>query len=381
MTKKIGIITFHRSYNCGSMMQTYALQTVIKKLGGEPEVIDFANDGQKNLYKTYFENTSLKNIVKNLMIIPHRKRIRLNNTCYEKFLKESFILSPNSYSKNYDLDDNRYSVVIAGSDQIWNITITDNDDAYFLFWVKKAKKIAYAPSFGARNISFFTTNPDRYAEYLCDFDSLSVRENNGKKWIKELTGKNVNVVLDPTLLLDSAEYNLLVKNDLNLPPKYIFYYAPHYEKEINKLVYLVSKELNIPVIAFNSKSYYVKSMQCLGFKLPEKEDPYTYLELIKNAELIITTSFHGTIFSSIYRKKFWIVKNGEMFDSDDRVSTLTGMLDLDDRVISMCYNEDFDYLREKDYTKYEKLLTEQRKKSLAYLENALLGVSTDEVGK
>lgn len=379
--KKIGILTFHKSYNCGSMMQTFALQTTIKKLGGNPEIIDFSNEGQKKLYQVMFPNNSIKNVVKNIILYPHKKRIQENNEKYEKFINDYFELSKGKFSLIDELSEENYSTIIAGSDQIWNITIDDADDAYFLPWVKKAKKIAYAPSFGAKNIMEHTKNIAKYKAFLNDFDFISIRENNGKKWIKDLINKDVPVVLDPTLLLDENEYSVLIKNQLKLPEKFIFYYSPHYENEINTLVENISKKLNMPVIGFNSKTFFVKMMNLKGFKLPDFEDPSIYLELIKKSEIVITTSFHGTIFSSIFKKKFWVVKNGGMLKSDDRVQTLATDLDLLDRVISIKYDDSFDYNKEKNYDKYNKLLSEKRIQSMDYLEKALLKGESNESSK
>ena len=126
--KKIGIITFHNSYNCGSMLESYAMQTIIEKLGGNVEIINFSNEGQRNLYAIFNKNNSLKNIIKNILLLPHRKRLKRNNLKYNEFKKKYFKLS-NEYHNISELDDNNYSVVVAGSDQIWNITIDDSDDA------------------------------------------------------------------------------------------------------------------------------------------------------------------------------------------------------------------------------------------------------------
>ncbi|ODR35234.1 polysaccharide pyruvyl transferase family protein [Eisenbergiella tayi] len=369
--KKVGILTFHRSYNCGSMMQAYALQEVLKKLKLDPEIIDFSTFEQQKVYRTWFPINSLRNIVKNILIAPHKSIIDMNNGKYQDFLNTCFALSSEKFFNMAELRDEKYDAIIAGSDQIWNITIDDSDDAYFLPWVKNAKKIAYAPSFGARNIKKYTPDWFQYASYIDSFEHVSIRENNGKKWIKDLIHKDVPVVLDPTLLLCAADYEKIVETRIKTPEKYIFYYAPHYDNDINILVKKISNKLRIPVIAFNAKGYYVKQLHRLGFSLPEFENPAVYLRLIKDAELVITTSFHGTAFSSIFKKRFWTVKNGEMLGDDDRVKTLTDMLDLSDRVIPIYYEENFDYLKIKDYDIYSKKLEIKKEEALRYLQNAL----------
>lgn len=378
--EKIGIITFHNSYNCGSMLESYAMQEITKKnTNNDVEIINFSNEGQKTLYSVWFKNNSIKNIIKNLIILPAHKRIQRNNEKYEEFKNKYFNLSKEEYTDNNQLSDKQYSVVIAGSDQIWNITIQDNDDAYFLNWVKNAKKVAYAPSFGAMRIEENTKDIEKYKKLINDFESLSIRENNGQRWIKELTGKDVPVLLDPTLLLDRYNYDRLIPEDISINEKFIFFYSPSYNKDICKFVKRISRKYNLPVYVWSTKSYCTKFVKKYKFKLPKYENPEMYLYLIKNAELILTTSYHGTIFSTIYRKKFITIKNGGMYGNDDRVITLLNQLNMMDRLIPYEFDENFDYLQEVDYTEYEELIEKQKNKSIKYLKESL--GKNDEKGK
>lgn len=369
--KRVGIITFHHSYNCGSMLQTFALQSVIEQLGYKAEIIDFSNAGQKQLYSVTKPNNSIKNILKNIILFPYKARIKKNFDSFEEFKNTEFHLSPESYSRMEQLTDSRYFFVVTGSDQVWNITIEDGDDAYYLPWVKKARKVAYAPSFGAKNVMKYADNPEKYKMYLSDFKALSIREENGKRWIKDLVGKDVPVLLDPTLLLDSSAYDRIADKSLNLPDKYIFFYSPSYQKDIVHLVECVSKKYHLPVIAFNTKTFYVKGMQRTGFKLPEIENPRSYLTLIKKATLIMTTSFHGTVFPTIFRKRVWVIKNGGMFGDDDRVKTLINELGIEDRLIPIEYKEYFNYMKMVDYSYYDKELPILQNMAIQFLKDSL----------
>lgn len=368
--KKIGILTFHASYNCGSMLQTYAMQTYLNKLGYNCEIINFSTDAQQKLYSLYSGKRTPKYLVRDFIFLCHHKRIENNFDRYETFKTNVFNLSDKSAKKMDEISIDEYSCLIAGSDQIWNITISDFDDAYFLPW-SGIKKIAYAPSFGARNPAEYSDCINKYIEYMKDFDYLSVREKNGQKWIRELTGKDVPVVFDPTLLIEKEDYDTIVSDELILPNKYIFYYSPSYSIPINKMVKKISKKYNMPVIAFNSKAFYLRGMNFHGFKLPTFEDPKAYLQLMKNAELVITTSFHGTVFSSIYRKKFWVVKNGGMYENDDRVMTLLTDLSITDRLIELPFDEEFDYMKPVDYINYDKRIKDLKNKSQMFLKKAL----------
>ena len=369
--KRVGIITFHHSYNCGSMLQAFALQSVVEQLGYEAEIIDFSNAGQKQLYSVTQPNNTIKNILKNIILFPYKARIKKNFDSFEEFKNTEFHLSLESYSHMEQLTDSRYFSVVTGSDQVWNITIEDGDDAYYLPWVKKARKVAYAPSFGAKNVMKYADNPEKYKTYLSDFKALSIREVNGKRWIKDLVGKDVPVLLDPTLLLDASDYDRIADKSLNLPDKYIFFYSPSYQKNIVHLVECVSKKYHLPVIAFNTKTFYVKGMQRTGFKLPEIENPRSYLTIIKKATLIMTTSFHGTVFPTIFRKRVWVIKNGGMFGDDDRVKTLIKELGIEDRLIPIEYKEYFNYMKMVDYSYYDKELPILQNMAIQFLKDSL----------
>jgi len=359
--KKIGIITFHASHNCGSFLQSYALQNFLKKNNLDAEIIDYSNKGQQQLYQITFPNNSVKNFLKNIILLPRRKQLKNTYKSYEEFIHKNLKLSKAKFTipeelENYNFD---YDIFICGSDQVWNVTIEDFDKSYFLPFAKNKKKIAYAPSFGARKMSNFLKKEELeiYKNYIEDFSLVTTREENGKKWIKEIFNKDVEVVLDPTLLLTQNDYQEIEEQyDKEITGKYIFYYSPSYKPEINKLVDRIAKKYNLKVVAWNPKSYYLKMMNFSNFYLPKKQNPGVYLSLIRDAELIITTSFHGTIFSTIYQKNFWVIKNGDMYGDDDRVKTLINQLEIEERLISMNYDANFEYLKEVDYTAYKKNL-------------------------
>ena len=219
--KKVGIITFHASHNCGSMLQAYALQCFLQKNGYNAEIIDFSSKGQRELYSLYNKNKSLKFVIRNFIFHLHAKRLKNTRQRYEDFKKNYFNLTNYSTGKTNEIIDDYYAV-IAGADQVWNTTISDYDDAYFLNWVKDAKRIAYAPSFGAKNPFEYAKDIEQIKKYLNQFEHLSIRENNGQKWINELIGKKVPVVLDPTLIIDKEDYKKITSKDLELPEKYNF---------------------------------------------------------------------------------------------------------------------------------------------------------------
>lgn len=365
--KKIGIITFHNSYNCGSMMESYAICKYLNNKGFDAEIIDYSSDGQIELYSVFSKNNSIKKIIKNILLFPFRKRIQHNNELYEKFKNDNFKLSEKVINEEFDID--KYDILVAGSDQIWNITIPDASDYYFLPWKTDKKKIAYAPSFGARNIKDYSKDVNKYIDYLNDFDALSIRENNGKKWLDELTNSDVKVLIDPTLLLDKSEYDKIADNNFK-KKKYIFYYNPSYSKNACEFVKKIADKYGLEVYCWSTKSYYIKTVWKYGFKLVEEESPAIYLNYIKNADLVITGSFHGTIFSTIYRKNFYSIYD-TTYGNDDRSLTLVNELGISDRYIDCVFDKDKDYLENVDYSEYEKNLPSLRKEADEFLNDSL----------
>lgn len=372
--KNVGIITFHSSHNCGSIMQAYAMQKNIEKLGYMPQIIDYSNEGQRNLYAVKQKNSNLKQFLKNIYLMPFRKRLYDNWNDYEEYKNKHLKLTTKKFYNKEELQDieEDYDLFVSGSDQIWNITCKDFDDSYFLDFVSKKKKIAYAPSFGAKNIAKYSNDVEKYKKLLSEYYFISSREFNGKKWLEELTDRNVPVVLDPTLLLKREEYNELIE-ECEIKGDYIFYYCPSFIKVADEVVKKISKKYNLPVITWGAKGYYTKFEFKNGFKMTYHQNPGIYLNLIKNAKLIITTSFHGTIFSTVFRKKFWVVKNGGMLGDDDRVYTLLQQLHMTNRLLNpQDYSID-DIFKDVDYSEYDICLEELRKNSISYLKKALDG--------
>lgn len=372
--KKIGIITYHASHNCGSFMQSYAIQKYIEKnLNYHTEIINFSSEGQQELYAYNPKIKSSKQFIKKMLLLPISKQMKTIHKEYEQFINNNLNLSEKKYSRTSELNniEENYDAFICGSDQIWNVKCPDYDDSYFLPSVKYKKKIAYAPSFGAMRLERHVTDIEKYRQFLLDFDSLSCREKNGKEWIEELTGRKVELVLDPTLLLDCEDYNDLIDQREHIDGEYIFYYSPKYDKSATKIVDKISKKYKLPVIMWNAKEWILRGMFLKGFKTPYHQNPGIYLDLIKNAKIVFTTSFHGAIFSTQYQKNFWVLKVGGMKGDDDRVLTLLTQLNLVDRFLDPLNYDESTIFNEINYEIFESNLLKLRKNSIQFLEENL----------
>lgn len=334
---KAGIITFQGSNNCGSLLQAYALQQyLLNTFNLDTEIINFSNKKQKEMYAVFNRNNTLKNIVKNVLCFPHYKLLKTHFNDYAYFVNKFLKLSSNSYEESNEMIDleNQYDMFIAGSDQIWNIRCYDADDAYFLNFVHNKLKVAYAPSLGAVDLNKYAPNPQIYKNYLNDFRYLSVREENGKKWLKKLTGRNIPILPDPTLLIDQENWEQLVGEQI-IDGDYIFYYAFNYPKEISVKLKELSQKLKMPIIMMDAKPWALRGPKYYGFSITEHSGPLVFLNLMKYAKYVVTTSLHGTIFSSIFEKDFWYLKGVLFNEDDDRSSFLLKQLDLQTRLIDV----------------------------------------------
>ncbi len=338
---KVGLLTFHRSYNCGSLLQAFALQKILtERYGLDSEFINFSNDNQRQLYSVFPRPKKIRHIFRNLMFVPIAHRIRRHNKNFESFINKYLIVSDGDYRNKHDLQKNTndYCAFIVGSDQIWNTKCADADDAYFLNFTDAEKKYAYAVSFGANNIVGLGKEKEEYYSSLINsFKILSVREDNAVKWVKELTGRDSVIAADPTLLLEKKDYDAL-SPDRYVKEKYIFFYSFGYDKYASEIVAKYSKKLGIPVYVIDAKQWIRKKLFKYGFRLTKDNGPEVFISLIRDAEFVFTTSLHGTAFSSIFQKNFWYLTEKRPEDmqqyDDDRALSMLKHLGLTDRFVT-----------------------------------------------
>ena len=370
--QKIGIMTFHASNNCGSMLQAFALQRVlIDKFGVECELIDFSNEGQRAMYRTFWKVNGIKAIIKNALWLSVYSEIKKQIDAYASFSEKYFRLSENSYSTCEQLsrENSVYDKYITGSDQVWNICCMDADDAYYLSFVTKGKKYAYAVSFGANN-PYILENGEHYKKLTKEFDRISVREENARKWIKSEVGINVPLCLDPTMLLDQGEWEKYIQFDdvRIIQGNYIFYYCFSISQRIASFLHSISKQLNMPVYFLEPKEWALRCCWKNSIHLVGKYGPETFLNLMKYANIIFTTSFHGTAFSTIFHKNFWYI-DSEMNDpeKDDRAISFLSQLGLMERYKTLDYLSRNDLNITPDYQEVDNRLCVLKENSMLYL--------------
>lgn len=369
-SKKIGIMTLSASDNCGSLLQAYALKKILEVYGCV-EVINFSSESSHKLYDLPPINVLTK--ISFLLHLNNKKKYLRLVECKKAYaqFRYDYIKMDKTELLSGDLHSikDKYDVVIAGSDQIWNVRMRDFDESFFLGWTNK-KKIAYAPSLGGADIRM----SEKFQQYICwlnEFDSLSVREETGRNSLSSLSEWAITKVLDPTLLLSENDWKQLIGVPM-INGDYIFYYswAYCYEDEV-AIVKKEGKRLGLPVIVIDSRKWMRQSEKKYGFILSENEGPLAFLNLMYYAKITFVESFHGMIFSYIFRKNFWLLDiHQSLNELDSRLLELVNLLGAESRVLTKFNYHKKNMQLQMDYLSNEKLDC-LRRASHEYLREAL----------
>lgn len=343
---KVGIITYHFVSNYGAAMQSYALQEVLRRLGHDAYLIDYRPSHLTSGGKFFFPRNKRElkmNIIKLLLKLRFSlfSSSLINQTKenkFKQFREEYFSLTEKTYYHKSDLFDefNDFDFLVCGSDQIWNSSPQKGiDEAYFLDFVPDSnKKVSYAASFGRP----FVTEHFKHevGALIKSFNYISVREDSGVTIVKDLTGLSAKQVLDPTLLLGGQYPQAITSKEKS---KYIFSYTLRSKKLSSKVNDFVSKSTGLRIIT-------VESLKGKGVAL----SPLEWVGYFKGAEKVITNSYHGTVFSIIFRKPFvFVALCGSKSDFNERSRSLLDTLGLSDLILSRYDEESVGRLLKKKY--------------------------------
>lgn len=331
---KIKIITCHDVYNLGASLQSYALQTYLDKFGHEVEIIDYKPKYLSQHYKLLTINSEKwkKNILTKAIYIvlkfPGRIISLKRKVVFDKFTKKYLKLTDKRYKDNDQLKNAipLADVYICGSDQIWNCMFENgNDPAFYLDFVPDNKlKISYAASFSMDSI------PNELKIILKKrierLEYISVREIDAIKLLQEMNIKNAVHVLDPVFLLKKSHWDDMV--NLNIDQRYVLIYSFDNKEKISEIATKISKEKKC-------KIYSMSRIKC-AHKNFQYASPNEFLGLIKNAEHIVTNSFHAVAFSMIFNKNFTVVGREENINT--RMTSLLKSANLENKYVTKEFN-------------------------------------------
>lgn len=387
--KKTAIVSCYFIHNYGSMLQAYATQKLLDKLNIENETINvsgFLGEFRKAQYSYILKsgiNSDIfrdrlgkaKNIlIKKFLRNDYTSNIKQRDIKFDDFA-ESIIRKSQVYVSLEDLANkcsDNYGAVLIGSDQLW-LPANIAADYYTLNFVPDGmNSVAYATSFGV------STLPGDAAEmarrFLPRIKHISVREHAGQKLIKELTGRTVPVVCDPTLLFTGEEWLEIQKKDPIVKEPYIFCYFIGSTPLHREFVKRLKKETGLKVVALTHVDHYMKSDEGYADFTPYDIGPAEFLNLIRNSSYVCTDSFHSTVFSILYKKEFFEFKRytqNTKQSTNSRLDTLFDLTGIRGRMLDG--NENIqDCLNMKlDYEEVHKKLAAVREESYIYLEKSL----------
>lgn len=372
--KKIGILTFYyKNFNCGGLLQAYALQKVIDSMDGYmSEQICFVRDRKKLYIRKIQELLTDPSQITYMLKIRANEKINCSKRYNDQSIKNSvqkydeFMESiPHSIVVNSstarELND-FYDAFVVGSDQVWNPVYVPLD--FFFDFVDKSKpKLSYAASI--RVNQFRKKEGKDIKALLDDFSYISVREKKGIELLKSIgVSSNIDVMPDPTLLLSKFEWDKVKQNPV-IKERYIFVYLVVNNEALENIRnYAVSNSLKVvwvngPEFYFDSDNTFIKIDSGIG--------PREFISLIENSVFNVIDSFHGAVFSIIYNRPFYVYGS---LNGDDRKKTLLEMTGLTDRCIQ--YSFDFSSINlEIDYSKINQILNEMQHQYLKKWENII----------
>lgn len=318
--RKIGIVTLVGSFNYGNRLQNYAMTRIFQKLGFDVTTLAYSGKSLEKHARTFLSlllkrklsfgwNASASGIQSSRRAIAFRS--------FDEFLRiEPIARIDPDLKKRYDF----FSV---GSDQCWNPRFMSDPYWYFLEFADRDQRIAACPSFGVSSIP--RSHMRAYKKGLSGFRSISVRENEGRELVRRIAGKDACVLIDPTLILTAEEW-LSVGNDSMLPGRdYAFIYLlGQSEETIRDLKRVVEDEYALlPIIISDSDD---------GSEVPA--GPAEFVSLVLHASMVITDSFHASVFSLIFKRSLYIVRRQGAEDMSSRIRTLIDKLDLTEKACS-----------------------------------------------
>ncbi len=387
--KKTAIVSCYFQPNYGSALQAYATQMALDKLNYKNETIDISGFRReiKRAKIKYFVKASLTSgilvtklgMAKTILIRKFSRNeytslIKIRQQKFDEFNKKYFRLSP-CYGSKAELSEKcieNYSAVVVGSDQLWlpgNIAA----DYYTLNFVPaEINTIAYATSFGQSSLP---KGIEKKAQiFLNKIRHLSIREKSGQELIKRLSERDVPIVCDPTLLFTGEEWMSIQSEEAIIKKPYIFCYFLGNNSQHRKFAVKLKNATGYHIVALNHIDEFIKSDDEYADVSPTNIGPSEFLNLIRNANIVCTDSFHCSVFSILYEKKFFSFrrfKKNTKHSTNSRLDTLFRMVGIDGRimkgneVISDCIDVEI------DYKKVNQLLESVRKLSYDYLLSAL----------
>lgn len=366
---KIGLVTCHNIKNYGSVYQTLATQSILEDLGHEVQVIDYRRKGtdhkefrQLTLSESHMAKKAI--IGKFVPLILYPSFIKMENV-FESFLNNYIKRTKNIYHSSEELKNNLpdMDLFITGSDQVWNSSINLRiEKTYFLDFVPDSKpRISISSSFGKKEIS--AEEEKVIKPLLMKYSHISTREKTGVQILNKMGIQGGYASMDPTLIVNRNLWDR-IKKPIKTPKKYILVYQLHRNKEFDEYIKRLSKYYNMPCIRITLYYHYALK----GEKVIVTPTPNQLLTLVENANYVISDSFHMTVFSIIFHKKFAAIFSKNSFNG--RIENLLDMTNLKNRIVNE--NTPYDKLDENiNYAIVDEIITKKQNEALEWIKQSI----------
>ena len=389
--KPIGLVTCYFHHNYGSMLQAYATEMIMQQMKLPFQTIACKAPIQ------YMEENKLLYIAKKLLIADWKMKLGkmkkekykrkfpdtfgknsdIRDACFEKFAQTHFHVSP--YCKNraeLTAMAGNYSAFIVGSDQLWRTDSVEHG-YYTLEWVPDhIRKIAYSTSIGVKEVPWFQVEKNK--RFMNRFQFMALREQSACDLVYKLTGRKVQVVLDPTLLFTGEEWMHIQEENPLTSGKYIFCYLLGNNPDQRTLIKKLQKETGLKIVAFQHLDEYIPSDEGFADEAPYNVGPAEFLNYIRNAKYICTDSFHCSVFSILYKKKFFTFSRFSETakqSTNTRIDNLLNLTGLSVRRVNSQMTVDQLLNLPNDFAGVDEKLSKFRESSMKYLTNALKGLN------
>lgn len=358
---KVGIIT-KIGKNYGAILQAFALKKAFEEFGAEAHIIKYTPDISVNSYKIIKFPWGKNGTIANIKSLLHRKEIIRGTKRFYAFREEEFSFIGNYRNDNeFKMNVPQCDIYVSGSDQVWNPTISFDEAFYFTVIDKdKAKLVSYAASIGLSEVPM--KYYDEFRNRVSRFDCITVRERQAQVILSNM-GIKSKVVPDPTLLLDRHVWNDIAVRVINEP--YILCYFVSFPKEIKSTVEIIKNHYGIKVVNLMTS----EESDSIGDVLIRDAGPKEFLGLFTNATFVVTSSFHGTVFSIINRKPFITTLYSS---TSSRVTELLKSVGLLNRIFRLGVSKECDYFNQEIYSDdVEKKISDLKKKGREAIKNII----------
>lgn len=324
---RIGIITFHRAHNYGAVLQCYALQQYLIQNGYDAEVIDYNN---KDLwaYYNWRDREYEHQIIKNLIKLPIRLYKYLNARKHQILRYKKFVYFQEHIlylSTTEAIFTAPYDLILIGSDQVWNTSITHGLDPYYWGSFSRPTSTKVATYAASLRMSWSESQYTEIHKALKNLDGISVREQSLKKYINSIfPDLNVYYVQDPVFLLSQTKWKELAKKPKTDVP-YAFFYQAETSDYITGIATEIANKHNLPLYVLSADQWATNSDAC------HSASPQEFLGWIINARVVITSSFHALAFCILFEKDFYGIRLDS--EHDERLNNLISMFGLQNRLI------------------------------------------------